>query len=114
MIAISSNARRAEANTEINPSAILNLLSDAVVAVGEENEIRYVNYAAEHVFGVDAHTLLERSLEDFVSSDNSLFFMIEKSRSEGTSYAERNLRLEGPRVPERNVSVQAQPGLSHW
>ena len=37
-----------------DPAAILNLLTDAVIAVGEGHEIRYVNYAAEQMFGMSS------------------------------------------------------------
>lgn len=105
----SPNARLAEPNTEIDPSAILNLLSDAVIAVGEGNEICYVNYAAEQLLGMGAYMLVGSALNEFISPDNPLFFIIEKSRNEGASYSERSVRLDGPRMDEREVSVQAQP-----
>jgi len=103
------NTRLAEPLTDIDPSAILNLLSDAVIAVGEGNEIRYVNYAGEQMLGMGAFMLIGNSLEEFISPDNPLFFILEKSRNESASYSERSVRLYGPRLEEREVSVQAQP-----
>lgn len=96
-----------------DPAAILNLLTDAVVAIGEDHEIQYVNYAAEQMFGMSAPTLIGRSLGEFISPDNPLFFMIDKSRLENASYAERSVRLDGPRIEELEVSVQVQPGFDN-
>ncbi|MEP4380672.1 MAG: ATP-binding protein [Alphaproteobacteria bacterium] len=93
----------------VDPVSILNALSDAVIAVGEDNTIRFVNYAAEQMFGVAAHGLVGTSLDGFIASDNPLFFIIEKARRAGASYAERDVRIEGPRLNEREMSVQVQP-----
>lgn len=93
----------------VEPMSVLNSLSDAVIAVGADNDIRYVNYAAEQMFGIGAHSLVGNSLDVFITSDNPLFFVIEKSRRAGASYAERDVTIEGPRLDEREMSVQAQP-----
>lgn len=93
----------------VEPMSILNSLSDAVIAVGPDNCIRYVNYAAEQMFGVGAHSLVGNSLDGFITADNPLFFVIEKARRAGASYAERDVSIEGPRLDEREMSVQAQP-----
>ncbi len=93
----------------VDPMSVLNSLSNAVFAVGEDNVIRYVNDAAELMFGIGAHSLMGNPLDGFITSDNPLFFVIEKSRQTGASYAERDVRIEGPRLDEREMSVQAQP-----
>lgn len=108
-MAVSDNTALADGDAAPDPAAILNLLSDAVIAVGENQDIRYVNYAAEQLFGMSAVTLVGRSLNEFISPDNPLFFIIEKSRAESASYAERSVRLDGPRIEEREMSVQVQP-----
>jgi len=93
----------------VDPMSILNAISDAVIAVGEDNTIRYVNHAAEQLFGVGAHSLVGNSLDGFITPDNPLFFIIEKSRRAGASFAERDVSIEGPRLDEREMSVQTQP-----
>ncbi len=93
---------------EIDPASILNLVADAVVAVGEGHEIRYVNYAGEQFFGVGADRLVGSSLQEYITPDNPLFFILDRCRTSGASYAERGVRLDGPRLEEREVSVQAQ------
>ena len=93
----------------VDPMSVLNSLSDAVIAVSADNSICYVNYAAEQMFGIGAHGLVGNSLDGFIASDNPLFFIIEKARRAGASYAERDVTIEGPRMDEREMSVQAQP-----
>jgi two-component system, NtrC family, nitrogen regulation sensor histidine kinase GlnL len=109
----SGNVEPLQDELSVDPWAVLNLLGDAVVAIGDDNTIRYVNYAAEQMFGMGAHTLVGCPLQELVSPDNPLFFIIEKTRDAGSSYAERSVRLGGPRIEEREVSVQAQPGFDN-
>lgn len=93
----------------VDPMSILNSLSDAVIAVGGDNSIRYVNNAAEQLFGLGAHSLVGSPLDVFITSDNPLFYIIEKSRRTGASFAERDVSIEGPRLGEREMSIQTQP-----
>ena len=94
---------------DIDHASILNLLADAVVAVGDGHEIRYVNYAGEQFFGIGADILVGSSLDEFITADNPLFFILNKCRESGASYAESGVRIDGPRLEERQVSVRAQP-----
>lgn len=93
----------------VDPLSVLNSLSDVVIAVGDGNTIRYVNYAAEQLFETGAHGLIGKSLDAFITPDNPLYFIIEKSRLDDASYAERDVRIDGPRLSEREMSVQSQP-----
>lgn len=93
----------------IDPLAVLNSLGDAVFAVGDDNIIRYANAAAEQLFGMGAPTLVGSSLDGFITDDNPLFFIIKKSKEFGASYAERDVRIDGPRLDERVMSVRAEP-----
>ncbi|MBO6783733.1 MAG: PAS domain-containing protein [Alphaproteobacteria bacterium] len=104
-----NQAEKTVGAVDIDADSVLNLLADAVLAVGEGHEIRYVNYSAEQFFGMGAHGLVGHSLAEFITPDNPLFYMLEKCRELGASYAERGVRLDGPRMEERVVSVQAQP-----
>ena len=97
--------------SSVDPWSLLNLLGDAVIAIGEDNTIQYVNYAAEQMFGVGSLIIVGSPLQELVSPDNPLFFIIDKTRIAGASYAERSVRLCGPRFEEREVSVQAQSGF---
>jgi two-component system nitrogen regulation sensor histidine kinase GlnL len=103
------NAKTLPDASTVDPWAILNLLGDAVVVVGKENVIKYVNSVAEQMLGMGAHILIGSSLQEFIPHDNHLFFILKKSLSAGTSYTEHSVRLYGPRIDECEVSVQAQP-----
>lgn len=93
----------------IDAVSVLNALGDAVLAIAPDNTIGYVNDAAEQLFGSGAHGLVGSSLDTFISTDNPLFYIIEKSRTSGSSYAERGVRLEGPRIGAHEVSAHARP-----
>lgn len=109
MTAAGAEARAGGLSAGVDALSVLNSLSDAVIAVGEGNTIRYVNYAAEQLFETGSHGLVGKSLEGFVTPDNPLFFIIEKSRQDNASYAERDVHIDGPRLSEREMSVQSQP-----
>jgi two-component system nitrogen regulation sensor histidine kinase GlnL len=93
----------------VEAASVLNALGDAVLAIAPDDTIRYVNHAAEQLLGSGAHALVGRSLGFFISDDNPLFYILEKSRSSGSSYAERGVSFEGPRIGAHEVSVRAQP-----
>lgn len=94
---------------EVEAQAVLNSLGDAVFAVSEGNVFCYANSSAEQLFGIGASSLIGSSLSAFITDDNPLFFIIEKSREFGASYAERDVRIDGPRLAERVMSVRAEP-----
>ncbi|NDI05014.1 MAG: PAS domain-containing protein [Rhodobacteraceae bacterium] len=97
----SGSVRQRKPAIDIDPSVILNLLADAIIAVDADDEIVYVNYAAEQLFGTGAYMLVGSSLTTLLSPDNPLFFIIHKCRVAGASYSERGVNLEGPRLEER-------------
>lgn len=104
----SANVRVPAPPSEIDAYSILNLLGDAVLAIDAENVIRYVNYAGEQMFATGAPALVGRPLAQFLAADSPLFLILEKSRAAVATYAERGVLLHGPRIEEREVSVQAQ------
>ncbi|HCP01230.1 MAG TPA: two-component sensor histidine kinase, partial [Rhodospirillaceae bacterium] len=102
-------ARSASVVGDIDPMLVLNSLSDVIIAVGEENIVCYVNHAAEQLFEAGASGIVGHSLDKHIMPDNPLFFMIKKSRQDGASCAERGIRIDGPRLTEREMAVQSQP-----
>lgn len=89
--------------------AILNTISHAVLAVGRQNEIAYANQAAESLLGVSAAGLQGRQLEDFVPSDNPIFYALDQARRTGASVAESEVVLEGKHFGPNLVTVNANP-----
>lgn len=91
----------------IDPESLLNSLGEAVVAVGADNRIRFVNHAAEQLLGAGAPLLNGQSLEDLVPTDTPLFSILEQCRRTGASVAETEVHLESPRIGTHDVDLRA-------
>lgn len=91
----------------IDPGSLLNSLGEAVVAVGADNRIRFVNHAAEHLLGAGAALLNGQTLEGLVAADSPLISIVEQCRRTGASVAESEVHLESPKIGVHDVDVSA-------
>lgn len=91
----------------IDPTSLLNSLSEAVVAVAPDNRIRFVNHAAEQLLGAGATLLNGRTLAELLPADAPLLTIIEQCRRTGASVAESEVPLEGARIGMHIVDVRA-------
>ncbi len=91
----------------IDPESLLNSLGEAVVAVGGDNRIRFVNHAAEHLLGAGAPLLNGQALTELVPADTPLIAIVEQCRRTGSSVAESEVHLESPRIGTHEVDVCA-------
>ncbi len=62
----------------IDPSSLLNSMSDSVIALGKDNKILFVNHAAEQLFGAGALILNGELLKHLIPSDAPIISMIEQ------------------------------------
>lgn len=91
----------------VDPTSLLNSLSEAVVAVAPDNRICFVNHAAEQLLGAGATLLNGRSLPELLAADAPLLAIVEQCRRTGASVAESDVPLESPRVGAHIVDVRA-------
>jgi len=94
---------------DVEPAGILGALPDAVLVVDERDVVGYVNPAAEQFFESGASHLKGTRLKDLVTPDSPLFTILNQVRQTGTSVSEEGVTLDGPRIGERFVTVQAAP-----
>lgn len=99
--------RRHNPANAIDPESLLNSLGEAVIAVAPDNRIRFVNHAAEQLFGAGAVLLNGQSIGDLLPADSALLSIIEQCRRTGSSVAESEVHLESPRIGIHNVNVRA-------
>ena len=88
--------------------ALLQALPGAVLLLDPHNCVGFMNLAAEQFFATSAPALLGKPLTDLLPTDSPLFALLGQLRSAGLMTAsEQDMALEGPRLGQRFVSVNA-------
>src|SRR6201991_3476646 len=84
---------------------IANALPMPILLLGPEQEITYVNPAAEQFFQTGAGILLKQFINDLLPFDSPLFQLINQERERNSSAAERDVDLSTARHGERIADV---------
>ncbi len=92
---------------DIDPSAVLNALANAVIVVDSENRILRVNQAAEQLFRGSASFLSGQAIDAIVPQDSPVLGLIDQARRFRSVVAEYDVALETPRIGSHAVDVQA-------
>ena len=93
----------------VDPAAVLNALTSAVLVVDDEFVIQHVNSASEALFESSAAHLCGTSLHDLLPPDCPLFTLIEQARLEASCVAEYGVSLDSPRTGLRTMNIQVSP-----
>jgi two-component system nitrogen regulation sensor histidine kinase GlnL len=111
MIAHMRRSRPAATMRSSAPDAalLLTALPDAVLAVDRQGIIRYVNPAAEQLFGAGAAALVAHNLAEFLLPHSPVLALVDAVWRDGGSIAEYDVPIEGPRFMPRSVTIQAAP-----
>ncbi len=109
-----SSLRRGRSAAAVRPAlpdtaALLAALPSAVIALDRGGMLRFVNPAAEQMFGVSSAALLGHPLTDFVAPHSQVFALADAVWRSGGSIAEYDVLLEGPRFSARSVTIQGAP-----
>ena len=99
----------AAAQPQPDPFALLASLPVAVLAVGRDRVIRFVNLAAQQLLDASESALLGQDLTGFVPGDSPLFALIEQAIQQDRSVGDYGMLLESPRIGRRTVSVTVAP-----
>src|SRR5580698_3274317 len=91
------------------PGAIVNALPMPILLLGPNQEITYVNPAAEQFFDTGANILLKQTLTDLLPFHSPLVQLIAQVRERNSSAAERDVDLSTPRHGERVADVTVTP-----
>lgn len=97
------------AQATIGQDLILNSLPDSIVVVDGENQVAYVNNAAEQLFSSGAKLLVNRKLEDIVSFHSPLVSIVNQSRQNRTVTSEYDIMLSRPKHDEKRVDIHVSP-----
>ena len=72
----------------------LDILATAVLILDEQRLIRYLNPAAENLFGVSAHHAMARPLATLINERTELVRAMEAALQEGVSFTEHHMLIE--------------------
>jgi two-component system nitrogen regulation sensor histidine kinase GlnL len=100
---------RGLAPSPLDMTAVLAALPDAALVIGSDNEIRYVNPAAENFFDVGAGVLCATKADDLVPPDSPLLVILAQVRRTGASISDEGVTIETPRIGTHFVTLQAAP-----
>jgi two-component system, NtrC family, nitrogen regulation sensor histidine kinase GlnL len=105
-----ANLVAATAETENLPTAqIAGALPMPLLVVGRDQELLFVNPAAEQFFDSGAGLLLRQKIEELVPFGSPLIQLIAQAQERGASVGERDVDLSTPRLGERIADVVATP-----
>src|ERR1700722_6491309 len=89
--------------------SIANALPMPILLLGPQQEITYVNPAAEQFFDTGAGLLLKQFINDLLPFDSPMFQLINQARERSSSAAERDVDLSTARHGERIADVTVTP-----
>ena len=103
----------AEMDDLTSASAIIGALPMPVLLVGPEDEILFVNPAAEQFFDMGAGLLVRQRLKDMIPFGSPLMSVVAQARERGGTVGERDIELTTPRSGERLADVTVTPLLGN-
>jgi len=95
--------------TGLQQNIILNSLPDSIIAVDRDNQVIYVNNAAESLFSSGARLLLKNKLEQLVPADSPLVAIVNHCRVNKTGISEYDIMLGSPKHDGKRVDIHASP-----
>jgi len=93
----------------IDPNIVLAVLPDPVLVVEPNNQIAWVNAAAEVFFGAGSPSLCDMPLAELVTHDSPLIALLAQVRAKGFSCSDHGVKLEGPRIDSHRVDLRILP-----
>lgn len=71
----------------------LDLLATAVILIDGQRSVRHINPAAENMFGISAHHILEHPLSDLFGQNKELLKALDSALQQGASFTEHELHV---------------------
>lgn len=93
----------------VTPEAILSSLAEPVFVVDAQDNIIFVNSAAEQFFHSSASGLSGANAQDLVPHDSPLLSLIHKVRRSDSSMSQYGVEITTPRIGMHQVDIDASP-----
>lgn len=100
---------RALTAAQPEPAAVLAALAAPVIVIDRNAVIRFVNPAAEQLFGSGAAALQGCALADLLVPRSPLLWLLDAVWRSGNTICEYDMPLEGARLGSRLVTIHAAP-----
>jgi len=100
-------------------ASILAALAFPVIVVAADDEVYFVNTAAEQFFDQGAPNMVGLPLTRLVPADNPIYSLIAQVRNAGATIAEHDMSLTLPRSGAHELAINAAPladgeGAARW
>jgi len=95
----------------LNFEQVLNNLPTAIIVINKNNEIIFLNYASEILFGESKKTLLNYNLEKILPIDNQIFSLIEQVKKQKYNAIQYDISIND--FNKKNLLVDIEAGLNN-
>jgi len=109
MLRIAENDPVAERPVRPAAEAILDALPEPVLVVDRQDDVAYVNGAAESFFAGSRAALFGQNLQALIPHDSPLLALVAKVRRSQSSMTEYGVQLQTPRIGRHLLSIDAAP-----
>jgi len=86
-------------------AAILNALAAPVVVIDGQDDVVFVNLAAESFLRASAAALVGVNLQNIIPQDSPVLALVHKVRATGNSMSQYDVRLTTPRIGDHAVTI---------
>ncbi|MGB0694043.1 MAG: two-component system sensor histidine kinase NtrB [Rhodospirillaceae bacterium] len=109
MVRLGALRHRPPADPMVDPATVLNSIASSVLVIDQEDQIRFVNASAEHLFESTAPLLVGMELSELIPEDHPLHGLVEKVRREESIFSEYGIELDTPRTGPRTMTIRVSP-----
>ncbi|MDG2001423.1 MAG: ATP-binding protein [Alphaproteobacteria bacterium] len=95
----------------LNFEQVLNNLPTAIIVINKNNEIIFLNYASEILFGESKKTLLNYNLEKILPIDNQIFSLIEQVKKQKYNAIQYDISIND--FNKKNLLVDIEASLNN-
>jgi len=101
--------RRTSRAIRVDALNVMNALPDPILVVDTDNEVRFVNVAAQEFFDLSANVLIGTPHEDILPRDSAITPLVRHVVLNHVSVSQEGLIVDTPRIGPHYVAVQVTP-----
>ena len=98
-------------SNKLNFEQVLNNLPTAIIVINENDDIIFLNYASEILFGESKKTLLKCNLKKILPTDNQIFSLIQQVKKQKYNAIQYDISIND--FNKKNLLVDIEAGLNN-
>ncbi|MFP6778853.1 MAG: ATP-binding protein [Alphaproteobacteria bacterium] len=98
-------------SNKLNFEQVLNNLPTAIIVINEDDDIVFLNYASEILFGESKKTLLNYNLKKILPIDNQIFSLIEQVKKQKYNAIQYDISIND--FNKKNLLVDIEAGINN-